>query len=59
MDLSLMLMGVDFCVGNLFDPQQLLGPDCHFAHFKGGVVFSESEILHCLDNFIVAPPHTV
>ena len=54
-----MLMGVDSHVGGLFELEQLVGPDHHLDYFKGAVVILESEIPLCLDDFIVAPPHSM
>ena len=46
-------------MGSLFDPEQLVGPGCHLIHFKGAMVFFESEILLCLHDFRVTPPHSL
>ena len=59
-DLSLVLPEVDvLCIGHLFNLEQLISLDHHFVHFKGAVVLIEHEIPFCLDDFIVAPPHSV
>ena len=58
MDLGLVIPGVDvFCIGHLFDSDQLVGSDHHPAHFKGTVVLIKSEIPLCFDGLVVASPH--
>ena len=57
-DLCLMLTGVDILhIGSLFNPEQVVGSDCHPAHFEGDVVLIKSEILLCSDGFVVASSH--
>ena len=46
-------------IGHLLNPEQLVSSDHNFVHFKGAVVLIESEILFCLDDFLVAPLHSV
>ena len=41
-------------MSGFFDLEQLFGPDHHLVYFKGVAIFLESELLLCLDNFIVA-----
>ena len=43
-------------MSGFFDSEQLAGPDCHLVYFKGVVIFLESKLPLCLDDFIVHSP---
>ena len=51
------LSSVNFGTSGLSHAEQLAGPDHHFLHLKGVVVFHKSMFLLCSYNFMVISPH--
>ena len=57
MDLGLWFPCVDFQVGSIFDLKQWVGSDSHLVYFERGAISLESDLLLCLDNFMVTFPY--
>ena len=59
MDLCLQFLRVDFQVSGFLDLEQLVSPDCPLVYFKESVIFLESDLPLCFDDFIVVLPYSI